>query len=124
MPSDGTDEEAGSDGAASTGKRLVEVVAFADAPVVPTSEIASASAIEHEQVYYRLEKLEESGLLASKKIGGNRVWWCTNSGVKYLKGSIDPSEFDFPEWVEIDHCTRPTKYGSQNSQWRRQRSLL
>lgn len=124
MPADGTETGAGPDEAASTGKRLVEVIASADAPILTTAEIASATSDEHDRVYYRLGKLEEVSLLASKKIGRDRVWWCTNAGVKYLKGSIDQSEFDFPDWVEIDHCTRPTQYGSQNRKWRRQRSLL
>lgn len=124
MPADGADATGELDEAGSSGKQLVEEIAFAEAPVVTTAEIASVVSGTHDQVYYRLRKLEAGGLVESKKIGGNRAWWCTNAGVKYLKGSLDPSEVDLPEWVEVDHYTSPTTYGSQDRQWRRQRSLL
>jgi predicted ArsR family transcriptional regulator len=45
-------------------------------PVLTTSEVASQFDVTHRGVRDRLEKLEKSGTLQSKKVGARaKVWW-------------------------------------------------
>jgi len=45
-------------------------------PVLTASEVAENVSIVRRSVYDRLRKLEDSGILESKKVGGRTtVWW-------------------------------------------------
>lgn len=55
---------------------ILEVFRSSSDPVLTTGEVASEFNITHRGVRDRLEKLEEEGILNSKKVGARaKVWW-------------------------------------------------
>lgn len=62
-----------------TDKEILDVFRAASDPVLTTSEVAENFSISHRGVRDRLEKLEEEGVLESKKVGARgMVWWYSN----------------------------------------------
>lgn len=57
-------------------EELLAIFRDSDDPVLIAKEVAENVAIGRRAVYDRLGKLEEQGLLESKKLGGRTtVWW-------------------------------------------------
>lgn len=55
---------------------LLAVFVQSSDPVLTSTEVAEHVSIERRSVYDRLLKLEQSGRLQSKKVGGRTtVWW-------------------------------------------------
>lgn len=59
-----------------TDDEILAVFRTSSDPVLSTSEVASKFDVTHRGVRDRLEKLEETGRLRSKKVGARaKVWW-------------------------------------------------
>jgi predicted ArsR family transcriptional regulator len=59
-----------------TDEEILAVFRSSADPVLTTGEVASEFEITHRGVRDRLEKLEEKGVLESKKVGARAlVWW-------------------------------------------------
>jgi predicted ArsR family transcriptional regulator len=57
-------------------EEILDVFRSSSEPVLSTSEVAANFEITHRGVRDRLEKLEEKGVLESKKVGARAiVWW-------------------------------------------------
>lgn len=57
-------------------EEILNVFRSSSEPVLTTSEVAANFEITHRGVRDRLEKLEEKGVLESKKVGARAiVWW-------------------------------------------------
>ena len=57
-------------------EEILDVFRSSSEPVLSTSEVAANFEITHRGVRDRLEKLEEKGVLESKKVGAKAiVWW-------------------------------------------------
>ena len=55
---------------------LLEIFREAEDPALTATEVAGQVSIARRSVYDRLKKLEDSGELRSKKVGGRTtVWW-------------------------------------------------
>jgi len=50
------------------------------APFIHPTELTETFDMSRQGVYNRLEKLDEKGLLDSKKTGGSRNYWITDEG--------------------------------------------
>ncbi|MFU1782992.1 winged helix-turn-helix domain-containing protein [Haloarcula japonica] len=69
-------------------KSILEALVLAYSPVLGTSDIAERTGVSRQAVDQRLRRMEEDGLVDTRKIGRARVWWITNEGRTYL----DPEE--------------------------------
>lgn len=59
-----------------TDKEILHVFHSSSEPILTTSEVATNLDITHRGVRDRLEKLENDGVLKSKKVGAKAiVWW-------------------------------------------------
>ena len=59
-----------------TDEEILAVFRSSPDPVLSTGEVASQFEITHRGVRDRLEKLEEQGILRSKKVGARaKIWW-------------------------------------------------
>ncbi len=59
-----------------TDEEILAVFRSSADPVLTTGEVASEFEITHRGVRDRLEKLEEEGILESKKVGARaKIWW-------------------------------------------------
>mgnify|MGYP006274248089 CR=1 FL=1 len=59
-----------------TDEEILQVFRSSSDPVLTTGEVASEFEITHRGVRDRLEKLEEEGVIKSKKAGARaKVWW-------------------------------------------------
>ncbi|NHN63685.1 winged helix-turn-helix transcriptional regulator [Haloarcula sp. JP-Z28] len=67
---------------------ILEALVLAYSPVLGTSDIAERTGVSRQAVDQRLRRMEEDGLVDTRKIGRARVWWITNKGRTYL----DPEE--------------------------------
>lgn len=59
-----------------TDEEILAVFRSSSDPVMTTSEVASKFELTHRGVRDRLEKLDEQGVLESKKVGARaKIWW-------------------------------------------------
>lgn len=63
-------------------------------PILFTGEVADLLGFSNKGAIMRLEKLEDSGMLDSKRAGRVPAWWLTDRGRAYLAGDLDASELD------------------------------
>lgn len=57
-------------------KEILAVFRSSSDPVLTTKEVASEFELTHRGVRDRLEKLDEQGVLESKKVGARaKIWW-------------------------------------------------
>jgi len=65
-------------------RHILREFMLAEAPFLHATELADTFDMSRQGVYKRLVKLEERGLLKSKKSGNVRNWWITDEGKRYV----------------------------------------
>lgn len=65
-------------------------------PCVVAKEVAESLDITEPGMYKRLRKLQNEGLVGTRKLGQARAWWLTEEGEAYLAGEFDARELDDP----------------------------
>lgn len=75
-------------------REILQIFVKADDPVLFTGEVAEELGFSNQGTLPRLRKLENKGLLESKKGGKIPVWWLTEQGRDYLREEGKPSKAD------------------------------
>lgn len=71
---------------------ILRVFEKAEDPVLFTGEVAEEIGFSNQGTLPRLRKLDEKGLLSSKKGGKVPVWWITDRGRDYLENRTNSTE--------------------------------
>lgn len=69
-----------------TDKQILQLFVDAEDPVLSAPELADELPISKTGVYKRLRKLDDRGLVGSKKFGQGKAWWITDSGIEFVDG--------------------------------------
>jgi repressor of nif and glnA expression len=59
---------------------VLRILADSDDPVMSAPEIADETRIGDRGMYKKLRRMEDEGLVTSKKVGQARIWWLTDKG--------------------------------------------
>jgi DNA-binding PadR family transcriptional regulator len=65
---------------------VLELLDSSDDPVMSAPELAEQTRIGDRGMYKKLRRMQDDGLVDSKKVGRARVWWMTEEGENYLQG--------------------------------------
>jgi len=66
---------------------ILREFAICEAPFMHPTELTEPMDMSRQGVYKRLKKLEDDGLLNSKKTGQTRNWWLTDEGRRYVSSN-------------------------------------
>ena len=70
-------------------EEILSILVTSDDPVLAATEVSESLSIGQTGTYRRLRRLEEEGLVASKKIGQGRAWWVTDDGRVVVEESAE-----------------------------------
>lgn len=68
-------------------EEILRAIILAYPPALGTSDIAEEIGISRQATDRHLGRLEEEGLLESKKVGPSTIWWTTDDGRAHLSES-------------------------------------
>ena len=72
-------------------REILEQFVESGEPAFGANELAEMVDMSRQGVDYRLRDLEEEGLVASKIVSRDRIWWITDKGLAHL-GEPESSE--------------------------------
>jgi hypothetical protein len=77
-----------------SGAEILRVFATVEGPIVTSGDVADRLGCSRETARRRLEDLEESGPLASRRTAGRVVWWRTEDGSQTSEQDVEASTID------------------------------
>ena len=77
-----------------TDLEILRIGLIVPAPFFTSSQVANEVGMSQQGAHYRLTKLEEDGLIRSKKAGNARAWWLTYEGKQFVANRMLKSRED------------------------------
>lgn len=87
---------------------IIEYIESSEDPFVTTKEIADYLGFSSKHAGDRLQRLEEEGLLSSKRVGVAPAWWLTESGEALLEGELVENDLDIVGEDDLEDRDRPS----------------
>lgn len=86
---------------------IIEFIQETEDPFVSTKEVADYIGFSKKGARQRLQRLEEEGLVSSKRVGVAPAWWLTETGEALLEGNLVENDLDIVGEDDLEQRDRP-----------------